>query len=326
MAAAVDAAVKNSRNTMKRILNENSSAKLSRKEKAEVIEAVAKFSQFGESIYNKSDIREVAKSIVELCNRATNLALQEQDDWFDGVTVKRDIKEISGLLKEFTKAATESLSTQQRLESLYEDLGNKLGRYYEISEGNAFGAARAKAIAAGEDSFEVDGETFPVKDVDAEDKKNAKDFANEALELGLEALKEEKYVIVDPKGNPRPVGSKMQGAMMSKKLGGPARGYHLVLAKNAKAARNAIEKSGGDATSAAVQDIMFDLMYEAAPRMKDNKAVSAIRTAGQGLAQANNRLRVEDPNGHAKVQKAYKKAIEAVQAFQSAVRRFAKNY
>ena len=50
----------------------------------------------------------------------------------------------------------------------------------EVTEGNAFGAARAEAIAKGEKEFTVDGETYPVEDVDKEDKENAEEFANEA--------------------------------------------------------------------------------------------------------------------------------------------------
>ena len=118
---------------LKNILNENS-GKIKSSSKRAVIEAVANFNAFGESIYSKSDLKEVVNSITELCENATKLALQEQDDWFDSVTVKRDMKEISNILKEFVKASTESLSSQQRLESLYEDLGHKLGRYYEITE------------------------------------------------------------------------------------------------------------------------------------------------------------------------------------------------
>lgn len=49
----------------------------------------------------------------------------------------------------------------------------------EVTEGNAFGAARAEAIAKGEKEFTVDGETYPVEDVDQEDKENAEEFANE---------------------------------------------------------------------------------------------------------------------------------------------------
>jgi len=49
------------------------------------------------------------------------------------------------------------------------------------SEGNAFGAARAEAIAKGEKEFEVEGETYPVEDVDGEDEDNAEEFANESV-------------------------------------------------------------------------------------------------------------------------------------------------
>ncbi len=37
---------------------------------------------------------------------------------------------------------------------------------FEIEEGNEFGAERARAIAAGKDSFTVDGKTYKVTDVD----------------------------------------------------------------------------------------------------------------------------------------------------------------
>ena len=71
-----------------------------------------------------------------------------------------------------------------------------------------------------------------------------------------------EFVIIDPRGNARPVGMKVQGAQYVKKMGGPAKGYHMVLKKNALKARRAIEKNGGNATNSKIQNIMFDLMYE----------------------------------------------------------------
>ena len=79
-----------------------------------------------------------------------------------------------------------------------------------------------------------------------------KDIINESRE----------FVIIDPRGNARPVGMKVQGAQYVKKMGGPAKGYHMVLKKNALKARRAIEKNGGNATNSKIQDVMFDLMYE----------------------------------------------------------------
>ena len=53
----------------------------------------------------------------------------------------------------------------------------------EVEEGNAFGAARAEAIANGDDTFTVDGEEHPVEDVSKEDEENAEEFVEETAEL-----------------------------------------------------------------------------------------------------------------------------------------------
>jgi hypothetical protein len=44
------------------------------------------------------------------------------------------MKELTGLSKQFSKISSESKSLQQRMGALYEDMGNILGRYYEIGE------------------------------------------------------------------------------------------------------------------------------------------------------------------------------------------------
>mgnify|MGYP003645812407 CR=1 FL=1 len=75
-------------------------------------------------------------------------------------------------------------------------------------------------------------------------------------------LTEREFVVIDPRGNARPVGMKIQGAQYVKKMGGARKGYHLVLKKNAMKARRAIEKNGGNATNTKIQNIMFDLLYE----------------------------------------------------------------
>jgi len=58
-----------------------------------------------------------------------------------------------------------------------------------VSEGNAFGAARAKAIADGVKEFEFEGETYKVEDVGPDDKENAEEFVEES-KLTLDALVE----------------------------------------------------------------------------------------------------------------------------------------
>ena len=63
-----------------------------------------------------------------------------------------------------------------------------------VSEGNAFGAARAKAIANGEKTFKVEGEEYDVEGVDKEDKENAEEFVSERnafLAARAKAIQEE---------------------------------------------------------------------------------------------------------------------------------------
>lgn len=57
-----------------------------------------------------------------------------------------------------------------------------------ILEGNAFGSARLKAIAAGKDEFEFDGKTYKVKSVDKEDKEAAEDFVSEGAKEEQDAM------------------------------------------------------------------------------------------------------------------------------------------
>ena len=65
---------------------------------------------------------------------AASHTLQETEDWFDKVTVSRNMKELTNHSKSFAKIAEEASSVQQRLSGLYEDMGNILNRYYDIPE------------------------------------------------------------------------------------------------------------------------------------------------------------------------------------------------
>ena len=100
----------------------------------DVQEAISQFSKFGEALQNEQDLKKMAESLSDIANKAKSYTLSETDDWFDKVTVNRNMKELTNLSKQFGKIAHESKSLQQRLGALYEDMGNILGRYYEIGE------------------------------------------------------------------------------------------------------------------------------------------------------------------------------------------------
>ena len=108
--------------------------KLDKKQRKLVLDAVNKFNKFEQHIYRQKDVREVVEAIKTISEYAGQLALDETHDWFDSVTVKKDVKEIGNAVKLFEKAANEVGTLQHRLEALYEDIGGKLSRYYEIAD------------------------------------------------------------------------------------------------------------------------------------------------------------------------------------------------
>ena len=102
--------------------------------KFEVIEAVRNYQTIGRQLFKDSGIIEVAKQLVGIAESAQNHVLSETDDWFDAVSVKRNMKELKGLTGQFKKAALEANAVNERLNALYEDMGNILNRYYDIDE------------------------------------------------------------------------------------------------------------------------------------------------------------------------------------------------
>lgn len=101
-------------------------------EKAAFLEEVAKFNEYGAKIYRTDELREAAGRINAIVENAERIALQETDEWFDDLTVKRNMKSLKSNNEQFMKTVKEVSKLQQRLESLYEEMGHTLSRYYEI--------------------------------------------------------------------------------------------------------------------------------------------------------------------------------------------------
>ena len=103
-------------------------------DKHSVIENVSRYGNIGKKLYNEINILEIADQLVKIAESAHEHVLSETDDWFDKVSVNRNMKQLQGMVKEFKKTATESHIIGQRLTALYEDMGNVLNRYYDINE------------------------------------------------------------------------------------------------------------------------------------------------------------------------------------------------
>jgi len=119
-------------------LNEstNRPQRMTEEEKQQTLEAVAKFNEYTQHIYKTNEIKDMIENIKTLSENASKMAIEETADWFDVVSVKRDTKSIAESSKIFEATAKEIGTLQQRLESVFEDIGAKLGKYYEIKELN----------------------------------------------------------------------------------------------------------------------------------------------------------------------------------------------
>jgi hypothetical protein len=96
-------------------------------------EKISKFGKYQRYIALEAKDLDIAEDICNIVENASNYILNETDDWFDAMSVKRNLKEIKTLAREFYKTANERQAYTQRMQSLYEDMGNILNRYFEIN-------------------------------------------------------------------------------------------------------------------------------------------------------------------------------------------------
>jgi hypothetical protein len=102
--------------------------------KKHFLEIISTYGQHREGMTRKSDIRQVAETLGGIADAAQEYTLREGGDWFDRVTIKRNMNELKKLQSAFEKESLEAKAQEQRLESLYEDMGHVLGRYFEIAD------------------------------------------------------------------------------------------------------------------------------------------------------------------------------------------------
>ena len=102
--------------------------------KKHFLEIISTYNQHREGMSRKSDIMQIAETLGGIADAAQEYTLREGGDWFDRVTIKRNMNELKKLQTGFEKEAVEAAQQQQRLEALYEDMGHVLGRYFEIAD------------------------------------------------------------------------------------------------------------------------------------------------------------------------------------------------
>lgn len=101
-------------------------------DKHEVIESVSQYGRIGKQLYSSTNVLKIADQLTAIAEAAHEHILSEEGDWFDKISISRNMKSLKGTAKEFTKAAREYNTLGQRLTSLHEEMGSILNRYYDI--------------------------------------------------------------------------------------------------------------------------------------------------------------------------------------------------
>ena len=161
-------------------------------DKFKVTEAIRNYGRVGEALYKTNGIIEAAKQLSEMADAAQNHVLSETNDWFDSVSVKRNMKELKGLTGQFKKTAVEANATNQRLSALYEDMGNILNRYYEIDEA-------LDKVDPSKVEPEDDYEDREDKDIDNDgDTDDSDEYLHKKRQAISKAIKKQKNEIFSP--------------------------------------------------------------------------------------------------------------------------------
>ena len=103
-------------------------------DESQFLENVRNFGSLGEHIYRENDIRAVAEKLSNIAKSARTHTLRETEEWFDKITINRNMKELNTLSGQFSKIANDAQGLQERMSALYEDMGHIIGRYYDVNE------------------------------------------------------------------------------------------------------------------------------------------------------------------------------------------------
>jgi len=132
-----------------------------------------------ELVDGEEGAKEVADEVDETEEVEETEEVAEEDEAGEGAeeVVEDEVSEEEA--DENAAAALAAIELADKLKDEETDESEEVAEEDEVEEGNAFGAARAEAIAKGEDKFKVGEEEYDVEGVDADDKENAEEYAEE---------------------------------------------------------------------------------------------------------------------------------------------------
>jgi len=112
---------------------ETSYVPLTKEEKVKLRETVKAYNEYRKTLKAEA-VYATASKIMEAVNLAERYAVKECNEWMEAKMVERDMKEVKKLAHKLNEEANKIKSVEHTLEMLYEEIGLKLERYFEIAD------------------------------------------------------------------------------------------------------------------------------------------------------------------------------------------------
>ena len=102
-------------------------------EKKNMVDTIKSYNEYRKGL-KADNVYETAQKIMEAVNLAERYALKECGDWMEAKMVERDMKEIKRDAAKMYEEAQKMKAIEKQLEMLYEEVGRRLERYFEIAD------------------------------------------------------------------------------------------------------------------------------------------------------------------------------------------------
>jgi len=99
-----------------------------------VLHEISQYGTKSEMMYDDGRLYEFINELGNLIENINLLTLQETEDWFDKVSVSRDMKALQDNYKLMQKTAKELKPLRERIANCYDSIGIIIDRYYEIGD------------------------------------------------------------------------------------------------------------------------------------------------------------------------------------------------
>jgi len=119
------------------VMKERFSTKvLTSEQKRMYIESIGRYNEYRAVVHRSTQLPEVVSEIKRMVEFASKNMVEESGDWFEGVSHRRSSKQLKESVKVFEQTTQKIVKLQRTLESIYENIGKHLSKFYEIKDIN----------------------------------------------------------------------------------------------------------------------------------------------------------------------------------------------